>query len=70
MNTAVLDHIPRGEALENAFFELEDQDQAQQAKEQIQRGLDAANDPSAPRTAHRDFMAELKAEILRKINDR
>jgi hypothetical protein len=36
----------------------------------IQRGLAAANDPTAPRTTHADFMAELKAELLSRINAR
>jgi hypothetical protein len=70
MNAAVLSHVPRGEDLARAVFEIEENDQARRVKAQIQRGLDAANDPNAPRTPHKVFMAELKAEILRRIDAR
>jgi hypothetical protein len=70
MNTAVLNQIPKGEDLTRAVFEVEEVDQARKLKAQIQRGLDASNDPNAPRTTHADFMAELKAELMSKIDAR
>ncbi len=66
MNSDVLKQIPTGEDLTRAVIELEDAASARQVKAQIQRGLDASNDPAAPRTAHADFMAELKAELVRR----
>lgn len=70
MNRAVLNQVPKGEQLSQAVIELEQLERARQIKAQIQRGLDASNDPAAPRTAHADFMAELKAELLETINAR
>jgi hypothetical protein len=70
MNIAVLNQVPKGEQLSQAVVELEQLERARQVKAQIQRGLDASNDPAAPRTAHADFMAELKAELMDKINAR
>jgi hypothetical protein len=70
MNTAVLNQIPKGEDLTRAVFEVEEVDQARKLKAQSQRGLDASNDPNAPRTTHADFMAELKAELMSKIDAR
>ena len=70
MNTAVLNQIPCGEELTRAVIELEEATAARQIKAQIQRGLDASNDPAAPRTAHADFMAELKAELVSRIDAR
>jgi hypothetical protein len=70
MNTAVLNQIPQGEDLARAVFEIEENDQARKTKAQIQRGLDAANNPNAPRTPHKVFMDELKTEILRRIDAR
>lgn len=70
MNASVLDLVPKGEDLTRAVFELEEHDRVQQSKVQIQRGLDAANDPNAPRTAHASFMAELKSEIMSRIDAR
>lgn len=70
MNTAVLNQIPKGEDLTRAIFEIEENDQARKIKAQIQRGLDASNNPKAPRTAHGDFMAELKAELMSRIDAR
>ena len=70
MNTAVLSQVPKGDDLATAVFELEERDEAQHVKAHIQRGLDVSNDPAAPRTAHADFMAELKTEIMRQIDAR
>ncbi|GGX54740.1 hypothetical protein ACO0LB_20145 [Undibacterium sp. SXout7W] len=70
MNTAVLNQIPKGEDLTRAVFEVEEIEQARKVKAQIQRGLDASNDKSAPRTAHADFMAELKAELMSRVDAR
>jgi hypothetical protein len=46
----------------------EEADAARQIKAHIQRGLDASNNPAAPRTGHADFVAELKAELMSRIN--
>lgn len=70
MNRSVLNQVPKGEDLTRAVFELEEYDQQRRDKAQIQRGLDAFNDPNSPRTAHADFMVELKAELLRRIDAR
>lgn len=70
MNTLVLNQVPKGEDLTRAVFELEAHDQQRQDKAQIQRGLDASNDPNAPRTTHADFMVELKAELMSRIDAR
>ena len=69
MNTSVLGQIPKGDDLTRAVNELAENDQARQVKAQIQRGLDASNDPSAIRTDHTRFMAELKAELLKKADE-
>lgn len=70
MNTAILDQVPKGEDLTRAVFELEEIDQTRHIKAQIQRGLDASSDPKTTRTAHADFMAELKAELMSRIDAR
>lgn len=70
MNTSVLNQVPKGEELTRAVFELEDHELQRYDKAQIQRGLDASNDPNAPRTAHDKFMSELKAELMRRIDAR
>ena len=69
-NTAILNRVPQGEYLTRAIVELDEHDQAQQFKEQIHRGLDASNSPTAHRTAHVNFMAELKKELMNRINAR
>jgi hypothetical protein len=68
MNSAVLNQVPRGDDLTRAVIELEEVDAARQTKAHIQRGLDASNDPDAPRTTHADFMAELRAELMSRID--
>lgn len=70
MNTSVLNQVPKGADLTRAVYELEEHDQHRHDKARIQRGLDASNDPNALRTAHSDFMAELKAELMRRIDAR
>ena len=70
MNTHILKQIPKGEDLTRAVFELEEHDQQRREKAQIQRGLDASNDPNSPRTAHADFMGELKTELMRRVDAR
>lgn len=70
MKTSVLNQVPKGEELTRAVFELESHDLMRRDKMQIQRGLDASNDPNSPRTAHADFMVELKAELLSRIDAR
>lgn len=70
MNTLVLNQVPKGEDLARALYELEDHDQQRRDKVQIQRGLDASSNPNSPRTAHTDFMGELKAELMRRIDAR
>jgi hypothetical protein len=70
MNITLRNQVPTGEELTQAVMALEEAEHLRQIKAQIQRGLDAANDPAAPRTAHVDFMAELKAELLSRINAR
>ena len=70
MNTSVLKQVPKGEDLARAVYELEEHDQQKRDKAQIQRGLDSSNDPNAPRTAHADFMGELKAELMRRMDAR
>ena len=52
MNTSVLKQVPKGEDLTRAVLEMEEHDLRMHDKAQIQRGLDASNDPNAPRTAH------------------
>ena len=70
MNTSVLNQVPKGEDLTRAVLEMEEHDLRLHDKAQIQRGLDASNDPNAPRTAHADFMTELKAELMNRIDAR
>lgn len=70
MNTSVLNQVPKGEDLTRAVFELEEHDQQRYDKAQIQRGLDASNNPNALRTAHADFMGELKTELMARIDAR
>lgn len=70
MKTAILDQVPKGDDLTRAIFEVEEHENARYVKAQIQRGLDASNDANAPRTTHADFMAELKAELMRRIDAR
>lgn len=70
MSRSVLNQVPKGGDLTRAVFELEEHDQQRLDKAQIQRGLDASFDPNAPRTAHADFMAELKTELMRRIDAR
>lgn len=70
MNTSVLNQVPKGEDLARAIFELEEHDLARHVKAQVQRGLDASNDPNAPRTSHADFMVELKTELMSRIDAR
>jgi len=68
MNTSVLNQVPKGEELTRAVFELEEHELARRVKTQVQRGLDASNDPKAPRTSHADFMAELKTDLMNRID--
>jgi hypothetical protein len=70
MNISVLNQIPKGEDLTRAVFELEEHDVARRVKAQIQCGLDASNDPNAPRSSHADFMAELNSELMSRIDAR
>ena len=70
MNTSVLKQVPKGEDLTRAVLEMEEHDLRLHDKVQIQRGLDASNDPNAPRTAHTDFMIELKGELMSRIDAR
>jgi hypothetical protein len=70
MNTAILKQVPKGEDLTRAIGEVEEREYAEYVKKQIQRGLDMSNNPAAPRTSHAKFMAELKEEIMSKINAR
>lgn len=70
MNTSVLNQVPKGEDLSRAFLELEEHDLRLRNKAQVQRGLDASNDPNSPRTAHTDFMTELKTELMSRIDAR
>ena len=70
MNTSVLNQVPKGEDLTRAVLEMEEHDLRLHDKAQIQRGLDASNDPNAPRTAQSDFMTELKAELMSRIDAR
>ncbi len=51
-----------------AFSDLEEREYARYVKDKIQHALDVAKDPKQARTPHADFMAELKAELLSKIN--
>lgn len=70
MKTSVLNQVPKGEDLTRAVLEMEELDSRLHDKAQIQRGLDASNDPNASRTAHADFMTELKAELMNRIDAR
>ncbi len=70
MKTSVLNQVPKGEGLTRAVFNLEMHDLMRHDKAQIQRGLDAYNDPIAPRTSHADFMVEPKTEFLSRIDVR
>ena len=70
MHTSILKQVPKGEDLTRAVLEQEEFELAQQIKAQVQRGLDASNDPNSPRTAHADFMAELKTELMRRVDAR
>ena len=70
MNTLVLKQVPKGEDLTRAVLEMEEHDLREHHKAQIQRGLDASNAPNAPRTAHADFMTELKGELMNRIDAR
>ncbi len=70
MHTSIFKQVPKGEDLTRAVLEQEEFDSARQIKAQVQRGLDASNDPNAPRTAHADFMAELKSELMSRIDAR
>ncbi len=66
MKTAIADHTPKGDMLEANPVGSEEQEQARLEIAQIQRGLDASGNPFAPRTAHADFMSELKTELLHR----
>ena len=68
MNTSVLNQVPKGEELTRAVIELEEHESQRHDKAQIQRGLDASNDPKATRTTHADFMAELKTELMARVD--
>ena len=70
MDASILKQIPKGEDLTRAVFELEEHDQQRHEQAQIQRGLDASNDPNLPRTAHADFMGELKTELMSRVDAR
>jgi hypothetical protein len=70
MNPSVLNQVPKGEDLTRAVFDLEEHDLARHVKAQVQRGLDASNVSNSPRTAHADFMGELKEEIMKRIDAR
>lgn len=70
MNPSVLNQVPKGEDLTRAVLELEEHESARQIKAQVQRGLDASNDPDEPRTSHADFMDELKADLMRRVDAR
>lgn len=70
MNTAALEQDPQGDDLTNALAEQAATDTEQQIKAKIQRGLDASNVPASKRTAHADFMAKLKAAIVKQIDAR
>lgn len=70
MKTSVLNQVPKGADLTRAVFDLEVHDLMRHDKAQILRGLDASNDPNSPRTAHADFMVELKAELMSRIDAR
>lgn len=70
MKISVLNQVPKGDDLTRAVFDLELHDLMRHDKAQIQRGLDASNDPSSPRTLHADFMVELKAELMSRIDAR
>lgn len=70
MKSTISDQIPQGEDLAKAIFNVEELEYAQYAKGKIQIGLNAAKDVHSPRTAHAEFMAELKTELLNKINAR
>jgi hypothetical protein len=66
----ISNQIPRGEQLTQAVSQLQRYDEQQNIKTQIQDGVDASNNLNAPRTAHGNFMAEIKAEIMVRINAR
>lgn len=68
--SSFLAHVPKGKALARQVEELEDAQYAHRVRAQLQRGLEAAKDPDAPRTTHADFMDELKTRILNRINER
>jgi hypothetical protein len=68
MRKAVLNQIPKGEELTSAIVELAENEHARYVKEQIQRGLTASSNPTELRTAHADFMVELKTEIMTRID--
>ncbi|MDX8398766.1 MAG: hypothetical protein R8K20_00780 [Gallionellaceae bacterium] len=65
-----MNQAPKGEDLTRAVLEMEEQDLRLHDKAQIQRGLDATNDPKARRTAHADFTTKLKAELMSRIDAR
>ncbi|MGS0741357.1 type II toxin -antitoxin system TacA 1-like antitoxin [Glaciimonas sp. GG7] len=65
MNATVLNQVPN----EDLTGDLENSDDALRVKAHIQRGLDASNNPDAPRTTHADFMGELKTELRMTLAD-
>lgn len=70
MISPIPNQIPRGDNLTRAVSEHQPYAGSQDIEAQIQRGFDASNDRQASRTSHADFMAELKSEIMVRINAR
>jgi hypothetical protein len=70
MFSPIPSQIPRGDMLTQAVNEHQKYVESQDSKVQIRHALDVSKDSHAPRMLHADFMAELKAEIMARINAR
>jgi hypothetical protein len=69
-STQLSNQIPSGDSLMRAVGEYQKYTGWQNSRTQIQHGFDASNDRNSPRTLHIDFMAELKSEVMARINAR
>jgi hypothetical protein len=70
MISPIPSQIPRGDMLTQAVNEHQKYVESQDSKAKIRHALDVSKDSHAPRMSHADFMAELKAEIMARINTR
>ncbi|RXZ36476.1 hypothetical protein D9O50_08110 [Oxalobacteraceae bacterium CAVE-383] len=70
MISPISNQIPRGDYLAQAVNEHQKYAESQDSKAQVQHAFDVSKDGRAPRTLHADFMAELNAQVLVRINAR